>query len=365
MNNNTSVWNIPLERITDNPYQLRTTYDPAATQELALSIATNGLLQPPLGRIMLKDQVLAPEQYGGVLPCLNAEPDAIIQLVFGHRRKRAYEYLNAQQSHNGWQALPVQVCQFTDEEMGINAHIENEQRADLDPIEEATGIRKLMDEFHWTQAQAAEKLGLSRSSLANKLRLLKLPPSVQDRVHANKLSERQALAVLPFFTLPAEIQEAASQNYGGRRLRDSIQAGESSVELRQRVDWAIRDATVSLDEGLFPLDQVCVAWENNPAVRAVRCQLPRCYRPTSSQPSRRSVPLRKPETTDIVLIGRRSKWVMKSILKKHWKPDVSISTWLPLYTSLILNAIYIPWITQTCITSAVITRVALVVLVSI
>jgi len=271
MNNNTSVWNVPLERITDNPYQLRTTYDPVATQELALSISTNSLLQPPLGRIVLQDQVLDPEQYGGVLPCLNAEPDAIIQLVFGHRRKRAYEHLNAQQPHNGWSALPVQVCQFTAEEMGINAHIENEQRADLDPIEEATGIRKLMDEFHWTQAQAAEKLGLSRSSLANKLRLLKLPPSVQDKVHANKLSERQALAVLPFFTLPAEIQEAASQNHGGRRLQTGIQNSESSVELRQRVDWAIRDATVSLDEGLFPLNQVCVAWENHPAVRTARC----------------------------------------------------------------------------------------------
>jgi len=144
---NTNTVYVPLERITDNPYQLRTTYDPAATQELASSISANGLLQPPLGRIVLKEQVLVPDQYGGVLPCLNAEPDAIIQLVFGHRRKRAYEYLNAQHPDNGWQSLPVQVCQFTDEEMGINAHVENEQRADLDPIEEATGIRKLMNEF--------------------------------------------------------------------------------------------------------------------------------------------------------------------------------------------------------------------------
>jgi len=269
---NTNIVNVPLERITDNPYQLRTTYDPAATQELASSISTNGLLQPPLGRIVLKGQVLDPEQYGGVLPCLNTEPDAIIQLVFGHRRKRAYEHLNVQYPDNGWKALPIQVCQFTAEEMGINAHVENEKREDLDPIEEAMGIRKLRAEFHWTQAQAAKKLGLSRPSLANKLRLLKLPQSIQDKVHSNALSERQALAVLPFFTLPAEVQEAASQQgYGKRRLQDGIKTGESSTELRQRTDWAIRDATVSLDDVLFPLNQVCVAWEETPAVRTMRC----------------------------------------------------------------------------------------------
>ena len=84
-----SIVSVPLERITDNPYQLRTTYDPATTQELSASIYTDGLLQSPLGRIVLKSQVLDPDQYGGVLPCLNAEPDAVIQLVFGHRRKRA------------------------------------------------------------------------------------------------------------------------------------------------------------------------------------------------------------------------------------------------------------------------------------
>ena len=267
----TNIVNVPLERITDNPYQLRTTYDPAATQELASSISTNGLLQSPLGRIVLKTQVLDPEQYGGVLLCLNAEPDAVIQLVFGHRRKRAYEYLNTQHPSDGWKALPVQVCQFTDEEMGISAHVENDKREDLDPIEEATGIRKLMDEFHWTQARAAERLGLSRPSLANKLRLLKLPPSMQDKVHAHALSERQALAVLPFFTLPAAIQEAASQGYGRRRLQDGIQNSESSANLRQHAAWAIRDATASLNDVLFPLDQACVAWDKKANAHAARC----------------------------------------------------------------------------------------------
>lgn len=154
---------IPVTLIDLNPDQPRRTFDPQALQELADSIREMGLLQPIVVRPM-----------GGRY-----------QIVAGERRYRAARLA-------GLTALPCIEKAFTDEEVRLAALIENLQRQDLNPMEQAVAIRSLMDTASLTQEEAARRLGKSRSALANTLRLLTLPDSVQQLVRDGALSEGHA-----------------------------------------------------------------------------------------------------------------------------------------------------------------------------
>lgn len=158
---------IPIESIRPNPDQPRKQFNAEALDDLVASIKEKGILQPLIVR----------------------KVDSGFEIVAGERRWRAAQKA---QLHD----IPVLVRDFTDAEVLEVAIIENIQRADLNPIEEAAGYRQLMDRFDRTQEMMADALGKSRSHIANLLRLLQLPKSVQDMVSDGKLSSGHARALI-------------------------------------------------------------------------------------------------------------------------------------------------------------------------
>lgn len=158
---------IPIERIHPNPNQPRKRFDSAPLDDLVASIKEKGVLQPLIVR---------PSGDG-------------YEIVAGERRWRA-----AQQAQ--LHTLPVLVREFTDTEVLEVAIIENIQRADLNPVEEAAGYKQLMDRFGHTQEKMAEALGKSRSHIANLLRLLQLPETVQSFLADGSLSAGHARALI-------------------------------------------------------------------------------------------------------------------------------------------------------------------------
>lgn len=160
---------IPIEQIAPNPDQPRKRFAEDDLADLTNSIREKGVIQPLIVR------QTGPAQF---------------EIVAGERRWRA-----AQQAQ--LHALPVIVRDFTDIEVLEVAIIENIQRADLNPIEEAAGYRQLMDRFGHTQEKMAEALGKSRSHIANLLRLLSLPEEVLTLVRAGQLSAGHARALIP------------------------------------------------------------------------------------------------------------------------------------------------------------------------
>lgn len=167
---NSSVNKLRIMEIEPNHNQPRKDFDEKALSELAESIEQHGVLQPLVVR-----------------PLANGS----YQLVAGERRWRAARIA-------GLTEVPVVIKELTDEEVIEIAMIENLQREDLNPLEEALGYRYMMDELKITQEQAAEKVGKSRPAVANALRLLKLPNEVQEMVKNNLISPSHARALLGF-----------------------------------------------------------------------------------------------------------------------------------------------------------------------
>lgn len=160
---------ININDIEPNRDQPRKNFDEEALKELADSIAMHGVIQPLLVR---------PLSDGGY------------QLIAGERRWRASRMAGLTQ-------VPVVVREMTDEESMELALIENLQREDLNPIEEAEGFKLLMDTYSFTQEQAAEKVGKSRPAVANALRLLSLPETVLDMVKQGIISSGHARTLIP------------------------------------------------------------------------------------------------------------------------------------------------------------------------
>ena len=182
------VETLPLREIEPDPGQPRKTFDDEALGELAASIAEHGLIQPIAVR---------PKAAGGYL------------IVAGERRWRACRMA-------GLTEAPVVVKDVTDEQAMELALVENLQREDLDPVEEATGIRELMTRCGLTQEQAARKLGKSRSALANSLRLLNLPENVLELLKSGFINIGHAKVIL---SLPTpELQEQAAQIIADNQL---------------------------------------------------------------------------------------------------------------------------------------------------
>ena len=184
----TRIETLPLREIEPDPGQPRKTFDDETLAELSASIAEHGLLQPIAVR---------PKPSGGYL------------IVAGERRWRASRMA-------GLTEVPVIVKDVTDEQAMELALVENLQREDLDPVEEAAGIRELMTRCNLTQEQAAQKLGKSRSALANSLRLLSLPETVLELLKSGFITIGHAKVVLG---LPApELQEEAAQMIADNQL---------------------------------------------------------------------------------------------------------------------------------------------------
>ena len=182
------VRTVPLREIEPDPGQPRKTFDDETLAELSASIAEHGLLQPIAVR---------PKPSGGYL------------IVAGERRWRASRMA-------GLTEVPVIVKDVTDEQAMELALVENLQREDLDPVEEAAGIRELMTRCDLTQEQAARKLGKSRSALANSLRLLSLPETVLELLKSGFITIGHAKVVLGLPT--PELQEEAAQMIADNQL---------------------------------------------------------------------------------------------------------------------------------------------------
>lgn len=184
----TRIETLPLREIEPDPGQPRKTFDDETLAELSASIAEHGLLQPIAVR---------PKPSGGYL------------IVAGERRWRASRMA-------GLTEVPVIVKDVTDEQAMELALVENLQRKDLDPVEEAAGIRELMTRCDLTQEQAARKLGKSRSALANSLRLLSLPETVLELLKSGFITIGHAKVVLGLPT--PELQEEAAQMIADNQL---------------------------------------------------------------------------------------------------------------------------------------------------
>lgn len=161
---------VPIENVHPNPDQPRRSFDKDQLAELASSIEAHGIVQPLVVRP-------APGR------------DGHFQIVAGERRWRASQIA---QLHE----VPVVIREFDDLEVLEIAIIENIQRADLNPIEEAAGYRQLLDKFGHTQEKLAETLGKSRSHIANLMRLLQLPEDVQSLVKSGQLTSGHARALI-------------------------------------------------------------------------------------------------------------------------------------------------------------------------
>jgi len=167
------IRSVPVGRITSNPFQPRREFTVEQLAELEASIRANGLLQP---------LVVRPAQAGtGGVPGW--------ELVAGERRWRAVRRL-------GWSEVPVVIRDVDDRTMLVLAIVENVQREELTPLEEASAYRQLVDEFGLTQKEVAESVGRERSTVANLMRLLGLPASVQRLVNEGALSMGHARALL-------------------------------------------------------------------------------------------------------------------------------------------------------------------------
>lgn len=163
-----SLTRIPLNAVRPNPYQPRQAFDEKALDELKVSLDQAGLLQPILVR------------HAG---------DVGFELIAGERRCRAAEAL-------GWEAIDAVIRDVDDRTLLTLALVENLQRDNLSPIDEARGYQRMIEEFGVSQGEVGELVGRDRSTVANALRLLRLPQSVQDLVSAGKLSTGHARALL-------------------------------------------------------------------------------------------------------------------------------------------------------------------------
>lgn len=183
-----AVTTLPLQRIEPNPNQPRKRFDEVELQALADSIAQHGLLQP-----------LAVRDMG----------NGYYQIIAGERRWRACRLA-------GLSEVPVTVVEADDRTVMELALVENLQREDLNPMEEAEGYRVLLEEYGLTQEQAAQQVGKSRSAVANALRLLTLSDEVRALVENGELTAGHARALL---TLPnSRLQKAAAQKILALRL---------------------------------------------------------------------------------------------------------------------------------------------------
>jgi len=194
---------IPIEQIRPNPFQPRKQFREEDLAQLQASIAATGLLQPITVR----------------------RADDHFELIAGERRLRAATRL-------GWAEIPAIVKDYDDKALLTLALVENLQRADLNPIEEAEGYSRLVAEFDLTQQEVAAIVGKDRSTVANSLRLLNLPAPIREMVQASRLSVGHARALL---AIPSErvmidlAREAVAKNLSVRDIERRVKQATTSA----------------------------------------------------------------------------------------------------------------------------------------
>ncbi len=199
---------IPLEQIVANPNQPRKNFDQASLEELATSIKEHGVIMPIV---------------------VNKEVDGKYMIIAGERRFRAAKIA-------GIETIPAVVKDYSEREVEEISLIENLQREDLNPIEAAVGMKKLMDDYKLTQEDLASRIGKSRPAIANTLRLLTLTEEVIDLIREGKLSSGHARALVP---VPKESQlalarEAIEKGYSVRETERAVKAFMTPPEILKK-----------------------------------------------------------------------------------------------------------------------------------
>ncbi len=207
---------IAIDRLKPNPLQPRKKWDPESLEELAQSIRETGILQPI---------VVVPEEDS-------------YTIIIGERRWRAAKKI-------GLQTIPVIVRNLTEAQQHEAMLIENLQREDLNSLEIATAYQKMIQEFSYTQEDVAKKVGKDRTSIANYLRLLKLPDEVQELIADGKLSMGHARALIP-------IENPEHQRSMALRIvKDSLSVREVEKWVRRLQSPSEKPPTAPMDPDLF------------------------------------------------------------------------------------------------------------------
>lgn len=221
---------VAVSSIAPNPFQPRREFAEEELADLAASMRENGLLQPV---------VLRAAQSGGTA-------NARWELVAGERRWRAAMRL-------GWHEIPATVRDVDDRTLLVLALVENLQRSNLSPLEEAEGFRRLGEEFSLSQQQIGEVVGRDRSSVANALRLLQLPAAVRRLMAEGRLSAGHARALLGLGSDRRIIdlaREAATKGWSVREVEAKVQAAMPRRRGRPRENRARDPAELHLEEEL-------------------------------------------------------------------------------------------------------------------
>lgn len=213
---------VPLTLLHPNPNQPRTYFDPDAMRELAASITENGVLQPILVRP-------------------RPAPLPGYEIVAGERRYRAAR-------EAGLTKIPVVIRPMTDDEMLALGLIENLIRQDIGPLETARAFSRLMSEFGWTQEEMGKRVGKSRVSVANSLRLLRLPQAIQDAVERGELAEGHARGLLG-----GEAADTDNEAFRARQMGVFTRVVEEKITVRdvERLMKGGGDAPPAVGAGLF------------------------------------------------------------------------------------------------------------------
>lgn len=193
------VIKLPIDQIVPNRFQPRTIFDDEKIEELSRTIHTHGVIQPIVVRKTSENQY---------------------EIIAGERRYRAMKKLQ-------WTEVPAIVRNLTDKETASIALIENLQREELTAIEEAVAYQKLLELHELTQEALAQRLGKGQSTVANKLRLLRLPDEVQQAILKRKISERHARALIAIKDQPLQLeilQLSIDNEWNVRQLEEQIQA---------------------------------------------------------------------------------------------------------------------------------------------
>ncbi|WP_295359335.1 ParB/RepB/Spo0J family partition protein [uncultured Succiniclasticum sp.] len=213
---------IPVESIRPNPYQPRKTFDKEKLKELSESIKKHGIIQP-----------LVVRKKG-----LNYE------LVAGERRLRAARLAKLQ-------TVPVLVREYDEKQMRELSLVENIQRHDLNPLEEAKAIQELMKQFDYTQAQAAERLGRSRAAVANLLRMLNLPEELQAMVAEERVTAGQMRPLLALADREQQLKVGralAEHGWSARTVEEVVKTIKEGKELQ-----VLNERVVILDKNGKPV----------------------------------------------------------------------------------------------------------------
>lgn len=194
---NEEINKVPIDDIIPNRFQPRTIFDDEKIEELSRTIHTHGIIQPI---------VVRPLEDGG------------FEIIAGERRWRAMKKL-------GWDLVPAIIKDFNDTETASVALIENLQREELSPIEEAIAYGKLLELHQLTQEALAQRLGKGQSTVANKLRLLKLPQEVQDALLNKTITERHARSLIPLKDPEKQVKlltEIIEKNLNVKQTEDRV-----------------------------------------------------------------------------------------------------------------------------------------------